>query len=213
MDAYRYVGGLKSFSFEAITSNDDLFQDKMRQEFVHKVHVDVQRPNKLYIKVRGDIKNKSFYLNGETFTMMGDKSLYYGTIKVPNSIDKTLDFLFENYDIKTPLANLLYTDLDKRIGQKNEGYYFGTTTVDGTLCHHLGFSNEDREFQVWIEKNKTPLVKKFVFIDKSGALDLRSTTLLRWNLKPSFKKNHFIFTAPKKARKISVIQPALEGSK
>jgi len=205
MDAYRYLGSLDYFSFDAITTNDDIYHDVMLQEFTHRVHVDMIRPDKLQIHVSGDLKNRSIYMLNNSFTVIDHDLNFYGELQTPKTIDKTLDYLFEEFDIKAPLANLLYTDLDKRIAPKKNGYYFGMTRVDGKICHHIGFVNDQREFQVWIEKGKTPLVRKFSFIDKSEKFDLRSTTLLRWDIKPYFKRKHFLFKAPKDAEKISVL--------
>jgi len=204
IDAYRYLGSLDYFSFDAITTNDDIYRDVMLQEFTHKVHVDLQRPDKLQIHVTGDIKNRSTYILNNSFNIINHDLNFYGELKVPKTIDSALDHLFEKFDIKAPLANLLYTDLDKRVAPKEKGHYFGTTMVDGKICHYIGFVNDQRELQVWIEKGKTPLIRKFSIIDKSGKVDLRSTTLLRWNIKPYFKRKHFLFKAPKDAEKISV---------
>ena len=55
MDAYRYLGALEYFSFDAITTNDDIFRDIMLQEFTHRIHVDLQRPGKLQIHISGDL--------------------------------------------------------------------------------------------------------------------------------------------------------------
>jgi hypothetical protein len=205
MDAYRYLGSLDEFSFDAITTNDDIFRGVMLQEFTHRVHVDILRPDKLQIHVSGDIKNKSIYFSNDVFTVINHDLNFYGELQIPKTVDSALDYLFEKYEIKAPLANLLYTDLDKRISPKENGHYFGTTWVDGKICHYIGFVNDQRELQVWIEKGQTPLIRKFSIIDKSGKFDLRSTTLLRWDIKPNFKKTHFLFNAPKDAEKISVL--------
>ena len=213
IDAYRYLGSLDNFSFDAITTNDDMYHDIMLQEFTHKVHVDLQRPDKLQIHVSGDIKNRSIYMLNDSFTIIDHDLNFYGELQTPKTIDSALDHLFEKYEIKAPLANLLYTDLDKRIAPKENGHYFGTTMVDGKICHYIGFVNDQRELQVWIEKGQTPLIRKFSIIDKSGKFDLRSTTLLRWDIKPYFKRKLFLFKAPKNAEKISVEPASLQGEK
>ncbi len=213
IDAYRYLGSLDYFSFDAITTNDDIFRDVMLQEFTHRVHVDMIRPDKLQIHVSGDIKNRSIYLFNDIFTVIDHDLNFYGELQIPKTIDSALDHLFEKYEIKAPLANLLYTDLDKRVAPKENGYYFGTTQVDGKICHYLGFENAQRELQVWIEKGKTPLIRKFSIIDKSGKVDLRSTTLLRWDIKPYFKRKHFLFKAPKDVEKISIEPVSSKGGK
>lgn len=204
MDAYRYLGSLDKFSFDAVTSNDDVYRDIMLVSYHHKVEVSLQRPDKLRVHVAGDIKNKSTYLLHDTFTMIDNERNYYGEVEVPKTIDGALDHLFENFNIKTPLANLLYMDLEKRLPPDSRGYYFGIAHIDGKPCHHIGFTNDTRELQVWIEKGQTPLIKKFVIIDKSTAFTPRSATFIRWDLQPRFDKNYFLFNAPDGAQKISV---------
>lgn len=204
MDAYRYVGSLDKVSFNAVTSNDDVYRDTMLVSYKHKVEVSLQRPDKLRVHVFGDLKNRSTYLSEDTFTLIDNEHNFYGQVQVPKTIDSALDHLFENFNIKTPLANLLYTDLDKRLPPKHKGYYFGSTLIDGKMCHHIGFTNENRELQVWIEKGQAPLIKKFVIIDKVEKLNPRSATLIRWDLNPGFDENHFRFKAPEGAVKISV---------
>ena len=205
MDAYRYLGSLDYFSFDAITTNDDIFRDLMLREYTHKVHVDMLRPNKLQMHISGDIKNRSTYILNDDFTMIDHDLNYYGKLQIPTTIDSALDHLFEKFNIKSPLANLLYTDLDKRIPPKENGHYFGTTQVDGKMCHYIGFVNDQRELQAWIEIGQKPLIRKFSIIDKSEKFDLRSTTLLRWDITPDFKRKHFLFKAPKDAVQISVL--------
>ena len=212
MEAYRYLGRLEKFSVDAITTSDDTFQGKMLVTFTHKVHIDLQRPDKLHIEVSGDLKQRSFYLDKGNFTLY-DKDLdYYGILSVPQNIDGALDTLFERYQIKTSLANILYSDLDRRIPPKNKGYYFGLSEVEGALCYHLGFTNKVREIQLWIEKGIRPLIRKFIIIDKTQKQLPRSVTLLKWNLHPTFQKALFEFEPSPKSLPI-IIESASKGVK
>ena len=206
MDAYRYLGTLDKFSFTALTSSDDVYHDKMLISYKHKIELSLQRPDKLKTHIVGDLKNRSTYLMHDTFTMIDNGHNFYGEVEVPKTIDSALDHLFENFNIKSPLANLLYTDLDKRLAPKRKGYYFGTTQVDGKMCHHIGFLGEEHDFQVWIEAGQTPLIRKFMIIDKSEKFMPRSMTVIRWDLQPHFDEKHFLFTAPKDAEQITVLE-------
>lgn len=205
MNAYRYLGKLKRFSVDAVTTNDDAFQGKILVTYTHWVHIDLQRPGKFYVEVNGDLKNRSFYLNNGDFTIYDEDLNYYGKLKLPRQIDAALDALFEQYDIKTALANILYSDLDRRIPPKEKGYYFGLSEVDDVACHHIVFSNNVEEIQFWIEKGERPLIRKFIVIDKTEPLLPRSGTVLRWKLNPQFSKKHFEFISPEDARKIPII--------
>ncbi|SFV53966.1 hypothetical protein MNB_SV-10-923 [hydrothermal vent metagenome] len=204
MDAFRYLGKLHQFSLDAVTSNDDVFRNKMLVTYTHWVHIDLQRPGKLHVSVDGDLKERSFYLNDGRFVIYDKVLGYYGKLKLPVSVDAALDDLFEQYDIKTALANVLYSDLYKRIPPKQEGYYFGLSNVDDIVCHHIGFSNKVQEIQYWIEKGKRPLIRKFIVIDKTEALLPRSSTVLRWDITPDFNDEVFEFTPPKNAVEIPI---------
>ena len=49
--------------------------------------------------------------------------------------------------------------------------------VQGQLCHHLAFRQEDIDWQIWIENGPTPLPRKFLITDKK-AKGLQVTALL-----------------------------------
>ena len=210
INAYRFMGKLKHFSIDAVTTSDDIWLDKMVVTYTHHVHMDLNRPGQLHISTSGDIKERDYYLNNGYFTVYDDLTRYYGMLEVPKNIDKALDYLFERYDVKTALANVLYSDLDRRIPPKDKGYYFGVSNVDDIPCHHIGFVGMAHEMQVWIEKGKYPLIRKFIIIDKTKSLMPRSGTVLRWRLDPKFDKSTFSFDKPSNAIEIDIKFPAKE---
>ncbi|SFZ98624.1 hypothetical protein MNB_SV-5-406 [hydrothermal vent metagenome] len=207
--AYKYVGSLDRFSIDVFTINDDIEED-MIVEVKHSTKVLVDRPDKLYIATRGDGKNKNLYLNKGIFTMYDVDQHYYAQLKTPGTIDGTLDYLFEYYDIKTPLANILYSDIAKRLKPTTQGHYFGLTRIQNVLCYYIGFSNKNSELQMWVEARGEPRIIKFTIIDKTGKREMRSTSWLRWNRKIP-RKDYSLFHAPRNAMKINIEVP--EGRK
>ena len=206
--AYRYVGGLDKFAFEGITVNDDLVDNKMLVEVKHRIAVKVDRPGDMIIDIAGDTKNRRIYLHQGVFTMYDKENNYFAVLKTPKTIDKTLDFLFDRYDIKTPLANLLYSDVAKRLKPQTKGYYFGISNVGQTVCDYIGFSNKKEELQLWIARGKNPVIRKFIIIDKTGKREMRSTTILRWFKNSKSQSKQYIFKAPASAIMIDIIVPA-----
>ena len=205
--AYRYVGSLNSFVFEAITINDDLVDGKILAEVKHSEIVSVERPGNLFIDVAGDSKNRRMTLHKGLFTMWDKKKNYYGQIKTPKSIDDTLDYIFDRYDIKTPLANILYSNVAERLDPKTKGYYFGIRNVGRTPCDYIGFSNKKEELQMWIARGDKPLIRKFIIIDKTGKREMRSTTILRWHSKKLLTSEQYRFRAPRGAIKVDIETP------
>ena len=202
--SYRYMGTLKYFGIDAVTTSDDLYLDEMVVTYTHWVHIDVERPSRLHISVDGDVKSKEYFIDNKQFTVYDNLTNYYGQLAVPQGIDKALDFLFDKYDVKSPLANILYHDLDRRIPPKNKGYYFGISDVDDTPCYHLGFNTPTQEYQVWIEQGDHPVIRKFIIIDKTEPYLPRSGTVLRWNLKTEPAGNVFKFEPPRGAARINI---------
>ncbi|SFV89807.1 hypothetical protein MNB_SV-4-990 [hydrothermal vent metagenome] len=208
LNSYRYMGQLQSFSIDAVTTSDNIYAQKMIVTYTHHVHIDLKRPNCLYVETSGDLKEKLYYLNNGYLTIYDRLTHYYGELKIPKSIDKALDFLFEKYDVKSLLANILYTDLDRRIPPKEKGYYFGVSEVDGIACDHLGFVTQNYDYQVWIERRKHPLIRKFIIIDTTHPLLPRSSTLLRWHLDRKPADACFFFEKPSDAVKIDITASA-----
>ncbi len=205
--AYRYIGGLDKFAFEGITVNDDLIDNKMIVEVKHRVFVKVDRPGDLMVDIEGDTKNRRIYLHKGKFTIYNKEKNYYGVLKTPQTIDDTLDYIFDHYDIKTPLANILYSDIATRLKPQSKGYYFGISNVGKTVCDYIGFSNSKEEFQVWIARGKTPLILKFIIIDKTAKRELRSSTVLRWYKNAKSNSDQYVFNAPANAIKINIEVP------
>jgi hypothetical protein len=205
--AYRYVGGLDKFTFDAITVNDDMVDDKILVEVKHRVVVKIERPGDMIIDITGDTKNRRSYLHQGIFTMYDKKNNYYGVLKTSKTIDNTLDYIFDHYNIKTPLANLLYSDIAKRLKPQSKGYYFGISNVGKTLCDYIGFSNSKEELQLWVARGKNPVIRKFIIIDKTGKREMRSTTILRWFKNSMSQTEQYEFKAPVNAIKIDIIVP------
>jgi len=205
--AYRYVGGLDKFAFDAVTVNDDLIADKMLVEVKHRIVVKVDRPVDMIIDITGDTQNRRIFLHQGNFTMYDKENNYYAVLKTPKTIDDTLDYIFDRYDIKTPLANLLYSDVAERLKPQAKGYYFGISNVGKTLCDYIGFSNSKEELQLWIARGTNPVIRKFIIIDKTGKRELRSTTVLRWYKNSGSQSEQYVFKASANAVKIDIVVP------
>jgi len=200
--AYQYIGNLDTYTFDAIVSS----KDPKGKAVVQKVSVKVDRPDKFRADTKGDVKNRTIYLNQGLFTMMDHKFNYYGQLKTPKTIDGTLDFIFDKYGIKTPLEALLYSDMYKRSHYKNIKY-FGIKNVGGTECDYIAFKAGDSTVHVWISTGKEPLIQSFAVIEDVSGQSYRKDTSIKWNTKVHLTNSDFVFKAPKGAAKIS-IEPA-----
>ena len=207
--AYEYIEAHSSFEIDAVTTSEDLFNQDTVMEESRNIKVILKRPDKLYIKSDADYRHRRYYLKKGIFNIYDADINLYGEIKSGQDIDGTLDKIYDEYGIASPLANLLYSNLQKRVMPKAKGYYLGVRKVNGRWCHYLIFSNQIKELEVWVDAKDEPIIRKFTVIDKSTPLRLHSTTELKWHFKES-GDNVFNFIPPAGSSKIPV-KPAPKG--
>ena len=195
-NAYQYMGSMDKYSFTANIVDSEGENTKAHN---HTAIVKIDRPNKFRVDTTGTVKNRTNYLNDGSFTMIDHNYNYYGQIKTPKTIDGSLDMLFEKFGIRAPLAQLMYSDMSKRVKFKT-GKYFGTKIVAGVECDYVAFKNGTRQIHAWIATGDKPLVKAYSIIDTES----RINTTVNWNTNANISDSDFVFEAPKGASKISV---------
>jgi hypothetical protein len=200
--AYHYIGSLDKYAFDAVVTNDDT-KDGKSVKYTHRVSAKVDRPDKFRFDVKGDIKDRSSYLNDGVFTMVDHGFGYYGQLKTGKGIDGTLDYIFDRYGIKAPLAQLIYSDMHKRT-KINKGKNFGKVMLDGTECDYIAFMVKSKEVHMWIPTGDKPLIKRFIIIDRKITGNPRSVSTIKWNPDAKISDSDFVFKAPKDASKISI---------
>lgn len=201
--AYQYLGSMDKFAFKAVVTEDAVEDGEIVKTYKQNVSAKVSRPNMLRVDSKGDVKDRSNYMNNGLYTMIDHNFAYYTQLKTPKSIDGTLDFIFTKFGIKAPMASLFYSDMHKRV-KFNKGKYFGTVEVGGVECDYVAFKNKTREIHVWITTGDKPLVKTYSVIDTDTQANPRMNTSLTWINNPRISDSDFIFKAPKGASKISV---------
>lgn len=203
--AYQHIGAMDKYAFKAVVLEDDIVDGELvKQKDRHDISVKVDRPGKVRVDTKGDIRNRSGYLNDGTFTMMDHGFGYYGLMKTPKTIDDALDFIFDKYGIKAPLLQLIYSDMDKRLKFK-KSKNFGTMMVDGTECDYVAFRGNEAEVHLWITTGDKPLVKTYTIFYTTVEGHPALSTSITWEDNPKISDNDFIFTAPKDAAEISVL--------
>ncbi len=199
-----YLASLKQFAFEADETFDEIPDGELRQELTNVRRVAVERPNHLVSDSTGDTLNRASWYDGKTMTVLDKEHNNYATADVPATIDATLDTLQDDYGIVLPLADFVYTDPYARLSEGiTYGRYLGIHQAAGVACHHLAFSTETLEFQVWIDAGLQPLPRKFVitYVDEPGEPQY-SAVFRRWKVDGPVPPGLFNFEVPEGATKI-----------
>jgi hypothetical protein len=203
-----YLRTLKAFSLQADTVIDEVTDDGMKLQFGGTVTMQARRPNGLRLAVNSDRKHRQFIFDGKTMTLYGDRTGYYATVPAPGTIKELLAAANEKYDLKMPLADLFAWGVDDTSEAAiKEAALIGPAQIGGALCDHVAVRQEGADWQVWIERGKTPLPRKLVITTTTEPAQPQYAVTMRWNVTPKFDAASFKFVPPKSAHRIPLASP------
>jgi len=78
----------------------------------------------------------------------------------------------------------------------------GAGEIGGISCEHYAFRQPGLDWQVWVQLGTHPLPRKLVSTTTTDAARPQHTSVLIWNLAPSYNDAAFIFDPPPDAHKI-----------
>jgi hypothetical protein len=203
----EYLAGAQEYSFKADVAYDTETAEGQVLQYGGVAHVAVRRPDRLRVEYDGDERQSRVILDGKTFTFYDARANVYATTEVPSKIDDAIDRAFELYGFSVPIADLVYSDSYRTLIENVEaGFVVGRHRVDGVPCHHLAFSQESIDWQIWIEDGPRPLPRKLVITYKSEPGSPQYIARLsNWDFEPRFSKYYFEFDAPADSGEIEFI--------
>jgi hypothetical protein len=198
------------FALEAEETFDEVYPNAPRVQLTNVRRVAVQRPNRFAGDATGDTLNRAVWYDGKTITALDKEENRYLTVEMPATIDAVLDKLADDYKLVVPLSDLVYADAYATLMEGVVfGEYLGVHQAAGVPCHHLAFSQEDIDWQIWIDAGEQPLPRKLLisYAEEPGAPQY-TATIRRWNLDPKFAEGLFTFEAPEGAQRITLPAPS-----
>lgn len=213
-----YLGKAGAFSFRAHVSYDEFAHWGQEIQYGGTAKLTVQRPNRLNVSYSGDNRRSRVVFDGEELVFHDLRTNLYATLKVPGEIDNAIDQLFEQSGHSVPVADLLYSDpYETLLGATDYGLIVGQHTADGVTSHHLAFSGEVLDWQIWIEAGAKPLPRQLVitYKEQPGAPQYR-VRLTDWDFQPDLPDDFFKFTPPENANTMEFLwlqnRPVQEGA-
>jgi hypothetical protein len=195
----------KDFSFKAEVWDDQVVGGH-KVATSKTVEMRLRRPDSVQAEVRSPKRNRAFWYDGKSFTMLDRKKNLYGTAPISGSIDKFVDTANDQFGISFPLEDIMVNDPYASIMPAVQGgAYFGKTTVLGTPCQHIAFSTQATDWQLWVEEGKA-LPRKLVITYKLEKASPQYTAIFSdWKLDQKLGDDLFAFKAPNEAKKIEIL--------
>ena len=159
-----YLANANSMSFSARTFFDVIEKSGIKVKIAREVELNLKKPNRLQAELRDDTGAAgSIWYDGSKLTVWRRSDNEFMTLQFTGGIDKLLDELTDKYEFQIPIADLLYSNVAKALGESLiSSEYVGPRIVDGVPCHHLSFESEGADWQIWIEADSTPVPRRFV---------------------------------------------------
>jgi hypothetical protein len=166
----------------------------------------VQRPDRLRVDVKGERRNQQLIYDGKKISLLDTDRNFYAQTAAPATIDAALRYAIDNFGLRMPLSDLLYTNNYEVVSENLEaGFFVGMSEVRGAKTHQLAFRTDEVDWQIWIEDSPTPLPRKVVITLKWMTAAPQYTVWLSWDLSPKLPDNLYTFVPPANTRKIEFL--------
>jgi hypothetical protein len=195
--------------FRLTDTIDDVQADGRKLQFAHVREFTIVRPNLLKVETTGDVTSRTLWKDGKTLTVLERDKNVYAQIPDPGTIGQALDLLQEKYNMSVPASDLLSADVYKTMTDGCEAInYLGLGYVGEEKCHHLAFTRDNIDWQMWITTGDKPSPRKMVITYKRLPGEPQYTLqLLKVEYSPKINDAVFACQIPRGAEKIE-FQPA-----
>jgi hypothetical protein len=198
-----YLRTLKDFQVEAAVTSEDVLTDGEKLQYGHTSNILASLPDKMRIEVDGELNSRLFLYDGKSFTLYARRAGFYATVAAPPTVVELADVLDKKYDIQVPLADLfLWGGPHAVTNEITVASDIGEGEIGGVSCEHYAFRQPGLDWQVWIQLGSHPLPRKLVLTTTTDEARPQHTSVLTWNLAPSFNDAAFTFDPPPDAHKI-----------
>ena len=198
-----YLRSLKAFQIHAEATSEIVMPDGQKVQLAQSTNMLARIPDRLMADIQGDRGAKTYLFDGKTFTLFARDQNFYASVPAPPTLRKLADVLADKYDVELPLVDLfLWGQADNPPPQITSATDIGSGEVQGVTCEHYAFRQEGLDWQVWIQEGDFPLPRKLVLTTTTDEARPQHTSVLTWNLAPSYNEGSFQFDPPEGAHKI-----------
>ena len=205
-DMGAHLQSLQRFRVTNELTGERVLADGQKLQHMASAAMDVQRPNRLRVKMSSARSQRELFYDGKQVTLFTPAQKYYATVPFDGSLGDLVDALQAKYGVELPLADLFVlgtpaAPLDKLDSAMNAGQDF----VGDDLCDHYAMRQGNFDWQIWITVGNKPLPRKLVITNRGDEARPQSVSLIDWDLKPTLASSAFTFKPPKGAKAIDMV--------
>ena len=207
---------LKNAQGFKVTTNvayDEVLRSGLTVQYSRYGTVTIQRPDRIFAQVTDDLGERQLWFDGKTMTVYKPDRKLYAKANVSGSIDDAIDTLHDEYGLAVPFADILVNDPYANFTEGlYAGFYAGLNLVNRERAHHLVFTNDAVDFQLWVAEQGKPVLKRVVitFKNQEGSPQW-AADFLSWEFDVPTPDSTFQFTPPAGAEQIEFLSRASTG--
>ncbi|HLH54456.1 MAG TPA: DUF2092 domain-containing protein [Verrucomicrobiae bacterium] len=204
--ACQYLAEAPYFSINAEIWREHVNEEGEKVQFSRSMEMEIRRPNRLHAEIASPHSDRVFWYDGKSLTVLDRKQNVFSSVNMPATLDETIDTARDQFGIDFPMIDLAVSDpWTNAMAKVITGRYFGLAPAMGFNCHHLAFTQENIDWQIWVQDGPQPLIRKFIITHKNEPGVPEFTGLIReWDFNSRISANTFAFQAPPGAMKIQM---------
>ena len=204
--ACEYLAQTPYFGLTAEIWREHVTASGQKLQFSRTVTMEVKRPNRLHMEIAAPRSQRGFWYDGKSLTILDRLPGLFSMAPMPGNLDAMIDKAHDDMGVDLPLIDLAVSDPYKNAMAKVVGAaYYGLSPVLGVDCHHLAFTQDNVDWQIWIQDGPQPLIRKFVITHKNEPGSPEFTALIMtWNLTERIADSDFVFEPPRGATQIEM---------
>ena len=205
-DMGAHLQTLQRFHVTNELTGERVLADGQKLQHMASAAIDVQRPNRLRVKMSSARSQRELFFDGKQVTLFTPAQQYYATVPFDGSLGDLASALQAKYGFELPLADLFVlgtpaAPLDKLDSAMNAGQDF----VGDDLCDHYALRQGNFDWQIWVTVGSKPLPRKLVITNRADEARPQSVSLIEWDMKAVAASSAYTFKPPKGAKAIDMV--------
>lgn len=212
-----YLGMLPYAGVMAEVVTEEVLPSGTKIQVASQRLLTLSRPDKFVATVKSDGEEKVYLYDGKQMVLFHRQKNVYGVLEAPGTIDATLEKVAQDYNVSAPLMELFNKGIYPKLAALlKSADYVGLSQLGGTECHHLAFTQDAIDWEIWIQTGDRPLPRRLTVTYRllPGAPRF-SADLTLWDLSTKPAAEVFRFEPSAGAAKVpltpEMIQPQTAG--
>ncbi|HJU11776.1 MAG TPA: DUF2092 domain-containing protein [Candidatus Binataceae bacterium] len=197
--ACHELASAKTMTYHAEITFDSVLPSGVKIQYAAAMDAAIKRPDHLAISYKSDLGAKAIWYDGKTLTIYDPSHRVYASTPAADSIEAMFKQVAEEKNLSIPLEGFDFNDECGRAYRDiQRAKYISVNDADGVDCDHLGFIQQDADWQLWVDHTGKPLPRKIVITYKKLPSQPQwSATFSNWRFNQNLPASLFQAKIPK----------------